>query len=221
MKWWETVESALKKLGGRASLEDIYREVKNIRLYNGDSLPISFRDIVRKELEYNSSDSSHWQELRDLFFSVHGIGNGIWGLRSQLVFSPAAVDMTRGKSGNPGRDEQLVYRIIRDTVLARKIKALHHFECQICGITIDLGNDIRYAEAHHIIPLGRPHDGPDIASNIIVVCPNHHAMLDLGAICLNAEALQNISGHFLDSRSIEYHNTKIVVKDALFNDLGI
>ncbi|MEO6750427.1 MAG: HNH endonuclease, partial [Chthoniobacteraceae bacterium] len=62
-------------------------------------------------------------------------------------------------------------RILRDTELARRVKSIHRSECQICGHTIQLPNGARYAEAHHIQPLGTPHNGPDILSNILCLCP--------------------------------------------------
>jgi putative restriction endonuclease len=35
-----------------------------------------------------------------------------------------------------------------------------------------------YAEAAHIRPLGWPHDGPDVAENVLCLCPNHHVLFD-------------------------------------------
>jgi predicted restriction endonuclease len=66
-----------------------------------------------------------------------------------------------------------------------------------------------YAEAHHIKPLGRPHNGLDVAENIIVLCPNHHVQLDYGALKLSRETVQSIHGHYIASQYIEYHNSEI------------
>ena len=30
--------------------------------------------------------------------------------------------------------------------------------------------------------MGRPHDGPDVASNILCLCATHHAQLDYGGL---------------------------------------
>jgi predicted restriction endonuclease len=68
--------------------------------------------------------------------------------------------------------------------LARQLKLLYENRCQICGESITLPNGTRYSEAHHVRPLGRPHHGPDVAGNILVLCPNHHVMLDYGVIAL-------------------------------------
>ena len=101
------------------------------------------------------------------------------------------------------------YRILRDTALARSIKALYENRCQICGQTIKLTNDVTYAEAHHIKPLGEPHNGPDVSENILCVCPNHHVQLDYGALKLDKYKLTIHSGHRLGNEYITYHNDRV------------
>ena len=118
---------------------------------------------------------------------------------------PIAIDLT----SPPERQETTVYRILRDTLLARQIKQLHNFQCQICGETILLPGGIRYAEAHHIQPLGEPHNGPDLGGNIVCVCPNHHAELDYGARSLDIKTLRHADGHIVESRYVDYHNEKV------------
>ena len=85
----------------------------------------------------------------------------------------------------PTRHAVKTYRILRDTALAHELKQSYSFECQLCGFTIELPNGERYAEVHHIKPLGEPHNGFDEIDNMLVLCPNHHAMCDLGAIRLS------------------------------------
>lgn len=210
MTWRDTVEQALENLGGKGRLEDIYDEVRRIREKHGDTTPVSLKAVVRKELEYNSSDSDVWHRNHDLFFSVHGIGSGFWGLRNRIAEPPIASDINEPKDGSKGQTiEQTIYRIIRDTVMTRKIKALHDFKCQICGASITLPDGKEYVEAHHIIPIGSPHNGPDIPTNIVIVCPNHHAMLDFGCISLDVTSLRQSEGHSISLDSIDYHNNTI------------
>jgi putative restriction endonuclease len=42
-----------------------------------------------------------------------------------------------------------------------------------------------YAEACHIKPLGRPHNGPDTPENILCLCPNCHVLFDEFALWIN------------------------------------
>lgn len=105
-----------------------------------------------------------------------------------------------------------VYRILRDTELAKQLKRDYQYCCQVCGHTIVLPDGSRYAEAHHIRPLGLPHRGPDRVENLIVLCPNHHAMCDYGAMKLVLDNLRIIDGHKIDSKYIAYHNECVCPK---------
>jgi hypothetical protein len=110
----------------------------------------------------------------------------------------------------PDRSEVTVNRIIRDTLIVRELKKLYDYRCQFCNTTIVLLNGLgRYCEAHHIRPLGRPHAGSDSKDNIIVVCPNHHAMLDYGVIPIEIEKLI-LNLHALDPHNVSYHNETVV-----------
>lgn len=42
-----------------------------------------------------------------------------------------------------------------------------------------------YSEVHHIQPLGNEHNGIDSKSNMLVLCPNHHKMFDLGVLAID------------------------------------
>lgn len=119
--------------------------------------------------------------------------------------SPLAVDI----EAPPGRKEVVTYRVIRDTPLARRVKKLHNFECQLCRHTILLADGSRYAEAHHVRPLGEPHNGPDTIENIVCVCPNHHAELDYGVRSLAMADLHHAAGHKISEAHIEYHNKHV------------
>ncbi len=112
----------------------------------------------------------------------------------------------------PERSELIVSRIIRDTLIVMQLKDLYEYRCQICGFTIELmSRNTCYCEAHHIRPLGRSHGGTDCKGNIIIVCPNHHAMLDYGAIQIDQETLRT-RRHKIDVANIEYHNNHIYMR---------
>jgi hypothetical protein len=76
--WREDVLEAVRDIGGIGTLAAIYDAVERRR---ADPLPTSWQAIVRRELEYNSSDSASHQKRHDLFRSAHGIGGGVWALR--------------------------------------------------------------------------------------------------------------------------------------------
>jgi len=103
-----------------------------------------------------------------------------------------------------------VERQVRDTDLVEKLKKLYGHCCQICEVSIRTGHGRGwYCEAHHIRPLGAPHNGTDDSDNIIIVCPNHHATLDYGGCSINLEELA-LRRHEISTDNVCYHNEEIV-----------
>ena len=162
--------------------------------------------MVRGIIEDNSSESLKFKG-KDLFYSANGLGNGVWGLRSSIPSTPIACDLG---DPEPGRTAILTYRILRDSSMARKIKALHSNRCQLCGYCLMLPDGKGYSEAHHIKPLGQPHDGPDLPENILVLCPNHHVLCDYGCISLDFSKIRQHPDHGVGLEFLDYHNSRIV-----------
>ena len=106
----------------------------------------------------------------------------------------------------PLRKPCQIYRTLRDTKTARAVKRLYDYQCQLCRDVIELRNGDRYAESHHIKPLGD--DGPDVRENILCVCPTCHAKLHCGVVRLGRRSIKLLK-HHLDERYIDYHNTVI------------
>ena len=77
------------------------------------------------------------------------------------------------------REEAVVQRLVRSTVVAQQVKQMYAYACQIGGGVIETPGG-RYAEGAHVRPLGRPHDGPDVIGNILCLCPNDHVRFDQG-----------------------------------------
>jgi hypothetical protein len=128
--------------------------------------------------------------------------------------------ITQEAAGPPQRQEVRVSRVIRDSALSRFLKSLYGYHCQICRFTFTLSRRRRYAESHHIRPLGRPHTGIDKETNMVVLCANHHAMMDLGAIAIDPDHMTvisvdrtiaenqrplQLSRHPIDRQFLEYH----------------
>ena len=124
---------------------------------------------------------------------------------SQAPPTPQAEDIS--EPPRPERVKQEIYRVLRDTALAREIKESQRYKCQLCGNVLKFSDGTLYAEAHHVKPLGKPHNGPDVGENIICVCPNCHALVDYGSIQLNPMGLKDIGIEY-----IEYHNREIYGK---------
>jgi Protein of unknown function DUF262/Protein of unknown function (DUF1524) len=78
--WRDDVHLALRRLGGKAHLDEIYREVKVVREEGSRSVPPSLDAIVRRVLEENSSDTKSFRGLFDIF-SLSSKGSGTWALK--------------------------------------------------------------------------------------------------------------------------------------------
>lgn len=109
----------------------------------------------------------------------------------------------------PNRIETTRSRIVRNTDLAHDVKSMYDYTCQVCGDQRRGPSGRPYAEAHHLRPLGKPHDGPDIPGNILVLCPNHHADFDYGRLTV-APKTHRIS-HEYDA---EVDGTELTVETA-------
>lgn len=110
------------------------------------------------------------------------------------------------------RVEVTVQRIVRDTKIAKRVKQLHNYQCQVCGTALETSAGL-YAEAAHIKPLGQPHNGPDVESNILCLCPNHHVLFDNGGFTISDDLkligiegeLKTVKRHTVDLEFIQYH----------------
>jgi len=81
-KWIDDIVTAMENLGGQASYEELYEEVRRVRT---EPLPKTWKAIVRNQVESYSSDSENYTPSRqDLFYSVYGLGGGVWALRKQI-----------------------------------------------------------------------------------------------------------------------------------------
>ncbi len=204
--WVQDIVQAMTNLGGSAAYKDLYAEVYRVR---GGEVPRTYENVIRRTIQTHSSDSAGFQGT-DLFYSVGGLGGGHWGLREQIRRTPTSIDLAppedQQEDDQPRSRLTETYRILRDTGLARTLKEVHDDRCQICGETLRLRDGTRYSEAHHIRPLGRPHYGPDVEANILVLCPNHHALCDLKAIELDTRNLKLHPEHKVAERFIDYHN---------------
>jgi hypothetical protein len=125
---------------------------------------------------------------------------------TQQATSPIFVADDLGGDELALRVKDEISRIVRDTKIVREVKALHGHTCQLCGDRLELGPGRYYSEAHHLKPLGKPHNGPDKQSNLICVCPNCHVKLDFTAMKIDPAKLRVISGHRVRKDFIEYHN---------------
>jgi hypothetical protein len=104
-------------------------------------------------------------------------------------------------------------RQLRRKDLAAAVKTLYNNRCMFCGVQLEVGRACYYAEAAHIRGLGLPHNGPDKAGNLLVLCPNHHLQFDRGML-----RLKKRNGTYVvvsKSPSHPLHETALLLKHDL------
>ncbi|MFJ9839275.1 YDG/SRA domain-containing protein [Kitasatospora sp. NPDC101155] len=160
--------------------------------------------------------------VEDSWSDVGRSGFRIW--RYRLVQRDYAKKETSGQSliepigrTKPTRTEATFQRVIRSTKVAEFVKQTHDFTCQVCGARLRTPTGA-YAEAAHIRGLGQPHSGPDVAGNVLCLCPNHHTLFDFGTLTIADDLtitdhaagtaigrLREAPDHQIDRAHLAYH----------------
>ena len=88
----------------------------------------------------------------------------------------------RNADKTPEEIERRVRRLKRCYGVVRSLKKKYGYKCQIgsCRFTFRMRNGGWYCEAAHIKPLRGRKRGLDLPENILILCANHHKMLDYG-----------------------------------------
>ncbi len=210
-----TADSVAEDLsfGGGASIRDIYGEL-------GEKVA---GDLGQEKYLLDSGQEAYWPFLAsgirggsfrfvlrpEVASALEQVGWFDAGEEERHLSGTEAPEMTGRGSDNPKRLETTTTRTVRDTQITRTIKQVHDHRCQRCKEVLEFSNGERYAEAHHIKPLGKPHEGPDRQWNVLCVCPNCHVLLDRGAVPLDLSKLRTVGGHEIGEEVIEYHNEEV------------
>jgi len=75
------------------------------------------------------------------------------------------------------RSKSTTNRLKRNPKISEKIKEIYAYSCQVCGVFLQAPSG-PIAIGAHIMPLGQPHNGPDVKENLLCLCPNHHDQFD-------------------------------------------
>ncbi len=211
------VKEALQELGGEETwaniLDQVTKNRNNDYSYYRDRLnyeTTAFQVVQEHCYGYKKyRGEAHFKKIEGKFRLITKVSKNeqVRGISTSVIpqLTPIAIDIK--EPNQPERVKQEIYRILRDTELARMVKESNQYQCQICEQVLKLKDEIPYAEAHHIMPLGIPHNGPDVRDNILCVCPNCHVLLDYGAINLDVTLLKGIGKEYID-----YHNDNIFGK---------
>ncbi len=182
------------------------------------------------QLQFYSSQCPNFKGKEDLFYRGKNknwkIINWIWYLKKdyqrelkKTIFQAPDSEINEIIK----RKNTTINRIIRDTKIVKELKELYQNKCQICWNTIKIKDNLYYSEWHHIKPLWKDYNWPDIKENIIILCPNHHAEFDYWVIAISIDWKKVISKnedlkdlqilkHKINKEFLEYHLENIYKK---------
>jgi hypothetical protein len=172
------------------------------------------KQLLTDQTLYKASTGNRWMlSIRDGWLRVRNTSEQIEVSQYFNAFPllhtdlPICADLPV-VSESPGRIATTINRILRDSYLVAALKEKYKYCCQLCGTSLELPNGFLYCEAHHICPLGKPHNGHDEEENLLIVCPNHHVLLDYGAIPISTDSFHSLN-HVIAQSNIKYHNRNI------------
>ncbi|MDX6609704.1 MAG: hypothetical protein QOF85_1629 [Solirubrobacterales bacterium] len=88
----------------------------------------------------------------------------------------------RTTSAPPRVRTALARLIVRNHRIVVNLKRLYEGRCQCCKFTFTQANGKTYSEVAHLRAIAGREANLDVKDNLVVLCPNHHKMLDYGAI---------------------------------------
>lgn len=210
---------------GNAALvrsEELRIPVRVIRGHKGDG-----PDVPRTGYRYDGLymvESSWTATGRDGFL--------VWQFRMVKCSESTPVDVLQGvpldvtvtlPDGNaaPGRVVRQASVIRRSALLVQKVKELHGYRCQVCGVVLETPSGPK-AEGAHIQPLGGTFFGPDVPANLLCLCPNDHALFDALALRVGEDGmvmnvmsgvelglLRLVASHAIDPAHLKHHRDRV------------
>jgi predicted HNH restriction endonuclease len=198
--------AALRQLGGKGSLFDIYKIIEERSLLDNIYTNKNWRNNVCKEIQKHSSDTKSYKNKEDLFTSVGGIGKGIWAIRGlnvppqklqpyniSEIFDELDVDKSFAEGS---RKKVLVNSYERNPDLRKTSIALYGTICKICDFNFaeHYGpRGIGFIELHHIVPLSElGHEHIANAEDLLPVCSNCHSMIHRSKPFLTIAEMQDL-----------------------------
>ena len=96
-----------------------------------------------------------------------------------------------------------VPRRVCNTSIVHKLKELYKGQCQLCGQAPFAIVDIDICEAHHIEHFAKTQNNN--ASNIIIVCPNHHRLIHKLDPVFDRDKLLFVAENNILEIKVDYH----------------
>ena len=109
-------------------------------------------------------------------------------LRSEVTTPQGVKNLEITLQNATPKQQERVSKYIERGPMGQKVKDKLGGTCQICSafnqhpIAFLKSNGAPYSEAHHVIPVAALKTGTLSATNIMVLCPNHHRQIHYGQV---------------------------------------
>ncbi len=205
------IVSALSELGGMGSLNEISERIENRGLLAPMLSNINWRNNVRAVIQRHCSQTKSYRGAPDLFYSVYGLGEGYWGLRSmndnEIIdgvnpIIQREIDEINNSASLDITEKQMIIKarigqgIFRDRIM------LKYKKCIVTGI-----DDARLLIASHIKPWRSSDNAERLSSeNGLLLSPLYDRLFDSGLITFDNNLNMIISSEVSDynKRKIEH-----------------
>ena len=152
--------------------------------------------------------------LEDYYPDIGEDGFRIWRFKLSKEIN-TELPPARDQEGPAPRTQRTTDQIQRDPNIPQRLKEQYDFTCQVCDIRLE-ANGIPHAIGAHIKGLGRPHEGPDLKENMLILCPNDHHLFDAFAFSIKDDysfvgrdgSLTVHPRHNIGLEYIRYHRDK-------------
>lgn len=195
-----------------------------------DRLPFSYRQLQSEVISLPPSDAfAYFRGLlnhESLSDDARRVIKQRYQIENRIETEPQDEDISAG-STETCRSTTEVDQRLRDPQLVEDLKNRYNNRCQVCGDRRNQGDGEAYSEVHHVKPLGRPHSGPDEKSNMLVLCPNHHADFDNGVLAVDPDTetlvhpfeevqdhLQFEGNHSISRAYYQYHLEELAIEEV-------
>jgi len=161
--------------------QQLIRGNKDLTLNKLNNLPVRVIRGPKLDSEYKTKKGYRYDGLYkvETYWAEKGKhGYIVWRYRLVKINDNQINKTSDEEHQSTSRRKITSEQIVRNQRLADDIKELYNYTCQVCSKRLEAANDTFAVHAAHIRDLGKPHNGPDIKSNMLCLCLNHHFLYD-------------------------------------------
>lgn len=209
------IKKALEALDGCGSLKEINDYIESQNILPSIKTNQNWKDNVRATIQRHCSETKSYNGSEDIFYSVYGLGEGYWGLKSMKN-----VNLSRSITPIEKRLETVVYNdnkisltekemIVKSRVgqgIFREKIIKKYDKCIITGIT-----DKRLLLASHIKPWRSSNNIERLSTeNGLLLSPLYDKLFDIGLISFDKNMKIIISNDLSQDNINKLHIDKTV-----------